>query len=77
MKWLERYFAKRDQERWDRWDRAHRWDTLGRYNAERARGIVHTPEWDERMAAEQRIFNREIYGSEDEHHGFPVTLDPT
>lgn len=29
---------------------------LARYNAEVARGIVHTAEWDERMAKAQREF---------------------
>ena len=31
--------------------------TLGQYNAERARGIVHTPEWDENMAELQAAFD--------------------
>ena len=30
---------------------------LGQYNAERARGIVHTPEWAEKMAELQRMFD--------------------
>jgi hypothetical protein len=30
---------------------------LARYNAERARGLVHTPEWVEKMAFEQRRFD--------------------
>ena len=30
---------------------------LGQYNAERARGIVHTPEWDEKMAELQAAFD--------------------
>jgi hypothetical protein len=30
---------------------------LATYNAERSRGIVHTPEWDAKMAALQRRFN--------------------
>ena len=36
---------------------AIRWEVLGRYNAERARGIVHTKEWQEKMAEEQRAFD--------------------
>ncbi len=32
-------------------------DALGRYNAECARGIVHTPEWADRTATLQRRFN--------------------
>ena len=39
--------------------RAERWNTLGTYNSEIARGIVHTPEWDAEMAEEQRLFNEE------------------
>lgn len=31
--------------------------TLARYNAERFRGIMHTPEWREKMAALQATFN--------------------
>ena len=36
-----------------------RWHDLATYNGERARGIVHTAEWDERMAVEQRAFDDE------------------
>lgn len=32
-------------------------NTLGKYNAERARGIVHTPEWQEKMAELQSQFD--------------------
>lgn len=32
-------------------------DVLARYNAERARGILHTFEWQERMAELQRRFD--------------------
>lgn len=35
----------------------HDLDTLGRYNAERAHGIAHTPEWDEKMAGLQARFD--------------------
>ena len=35
------------------------WMRLATYNAEVARGIVHTPEWNERMHREQAIFDRE------------------
>jgi hypothetical protein len=37
----------------------YRWWTLANYNAERARGIVHTAEWQERMRLEQDAFDRE------------------
>jgi hypothetical protein len=42
-------------------DLAHqrRRDILATYNAERARGIVHTPEWDAKMAKEQQLFDAE------------------
>jgi hypothetical protein len=33
-------------------------ETLGRYNAERWRGLVHTKDYDERMAALQARFDR-------------------
>ena len=32
-------------------------DDLARYNAERARGLVHTDEWTERMRREQERFD--------------------
>lgn len=32
-------------------------ETLGTYNAERSRGIVHTPEWQIAMARLQREFD--------------------
>jgi len=35
-------------------------ETLAVYNAERARGIVHTPEWDARMAALQVKFDEQV-----------------
>jgi hypothetical protein len=47
----------RDREWRERWQRGHRWDELARYNTERGRGLVHTPEYDRRMADEQRLFN--------------------
>ena len=33
------------------------WNDLAAYNSERARGIVHTPEMDARMAEKQREFD--------------------
>nr|WP_062336146.1 hypothetical protein [Herbidospora sakaeratensis] len=36
-------------------------DTLARYNAERGRGIVHTPEWDAAMADLQREHDHATY----------------
>lgn len=35
-----------------------RWDALAQYNAEVARGLVHTDEWKAKMAAEQEKFDR-------------------
>ena len=37
-------------------------DELAAYNAEVARGLVHTPEWDERMAALQARFDAGVAG---------------
>jgi hypothetical protein len=37
-----------------------RLDRLATYNAERARGIAHTPEYDERMAVIQERFDAEV-----------------
>lgn len=34
-----------------------KFDPLARYNSERTRGIVHTPEWVEQMKALQREFD--------------------
>jgi hypothetical protein len=36
-----------------------KWEDLATYNSEKARGIVHTPERDAAMAAEQERFNAE------------------
>ena len=35
----------------------YRWDDLANCNAERRRGITHSPEWTERMEREQRAFD--------------------
>lgn len=37
--------------------RSFDFDELACYNAERARGLVHTPEWQQRMEHEQRRFD--------------------
>lgn len=37
----------------------YRWDALATYNAERARGLLHSPQWHARMADEQAAFNAE------------------
>jgi hypothetical protein len=39
------------------------WVTLGRYNAEVARGIVHTEEWRVQMADLQRQFDEEQHAN--------------
>ena len=49
------------------------WDELATYNSEVARGIVHTPEWKEKMAREQRRFRdwqQEWY----DKRGIPVKI---
>jgi len=35
----------------------HQIGVLANYNAERARGLVHTAEWMEKMAALQKLYN--------------------
>lgn len=35
-------------------------EVLGLYNAEVSRGLVHTPEWDERMKVLQALFDKNI-----------------
>ena len=35
-------------------------EVLGQYNAEVARGLVHTPEWDERMGKLQARFDKDV-----------------
>lgn len=37
-----------------------KWAPLATYNAEVARGIVHTPEWKEQMAKWQAMFDAEM-----------------
>lgn len=39
----------------------YRWNALATYNAERARGLLHSPQWHARMADEQAAFNAEYY----------------
>jgi hypothetical protein len=51
--------SETDQEWSERYHREHRWDQLARYNAEVSRGLVHTPEYVERMRLEQEAFNAE------------------
>ncbi|MEU8040899.1 hypothetical protein [Streptosporangium sp. NPDC049078] len=53
--WLHRH---RPDPRW-----RPEFDTLAQYNAERARGIQHTPEWQARMAELQAQFNAAYHGS--------------
>jgi len=38
-------------------------ERLGRFNAERARGLLHTPEWIAFMESEQEAFNRWAAGN--------------
>ena len=44
-----------------RFNTAYEFNDLAIYNAERSRGIVHTAEWDARMAAEQARFYAQQY----------------
>ena len=41
-------------------DQHDKWLPLATYNAEVARGIVHTPEWKEQMAKWQAMFDAEM-----------------
>lgn len=53
-------------------------DMLGRYNAERSRGLVHTPEWQQQMADLQSRFDEEMktrYIAAKDHP--PVWLGPS
>ena len=59
MRFLDDYRERRDQQWWERHHREHRWDVLGKYNAECHRGIVHTAEYVALMAKEQSQFNAE------------------
>jgi len=49
-----------------RWRKAHwqdferDWGDLATYNAEEARGIVHSSEWDDRMREKQRLYEEWI-----------------
>ena len=55
-----------------------RWTPLAIYNAEVARGIVHTPEYDAKMAAWQKLFDAEmaeLYGGKPRF--VPSKPDPT
>jgi hypothetical protein len=47
------------RKRLERFDYEHRWDVLARYNSERARGIMHSLEWQEHMRREQVLFDEE------------------
>ncbi len=49
-----------DREWWARWDQEHRWDELAGYNDRVSKGIVHTPEYVERMRREQEAFYNEM-----------------
>ena len=42
---------------------SYRFWKLATYNAERARGILHTEEWQEKMSVEQALFDG-LYGAQ-------------
>jgi len=55
-----------------------RWGPVATYNAEVARGIVHTPEYDAKMAEWQKLFDaemREKYAGSPRY--VPLRPDPT
>lgn len=57
---IQRWRQRREDKWWEQWQAENRWSALGSYNAEVARGIVHTREYDAAMAAEQALFNEEM-----------------
>lgn len=72
---IGRWRAERGRRQAEQREREHRWDELGGYNARVAYGIVHTPEYIEYMAEEQRRFNEE-HDYPDGWHIFPIRLEP-
>lgn len=59
--------------------KTYEFDDLATYNAERARGIVHTPEWQEKMKHRQSIFDwqqRNAAGIETGPPPPPIYLPP-
>ena len=60
MNTIDRWRERRDAAWWERWEREHRWDELADYNSRVAKGIVHTPEYVERMRAEQAAWAAEM-----------------
>lgn len=53
------------------------WGDLATYNAEVARGIVHTPEWDARMAEKQARYNDGLRAWAMKHQGWdPAETHP-
>lgn len=59
IRWWGRRQERRNDEWWKEYKAQHRWDELFTYNAEVKRGIVHTPKWDRKMAAQQALFDEE------------------
>lgn len=59
VNWLTRWRERREQRFWEQHDRDHRWDELAAYNDRVSKGIVHTPEYTERMRREQARFDAE------------------
>lgn len=49
----------------------YEFDDLALYNAERARGIMHTPEWQAKMAHRQSIFDWHQRSAAGIEHGPP------
>lgn len=50
------------------------WEALATYNSERARGIVHTPEWVDRMKRRQKQWDRLNTLGVTPDHGLPPGL---
>lgn len=54
----------------------HEWDELATYHAERARGLVHTPEWEEKMRREKERFDWHMANRMGVATGPPPPPDP-
>jgi len=59
----------------------YRFQDLAVYNSERARGLVHTPEYQEKMKREQELFNAYheglVFSPDEVRMGFGVTRPST
>jgi hypothetical protein len=71
VSFIDNWRERRNRNWWAKWDREHRWDRLGQYNAERSRGLIHADWYVAEMAEEQAAFDAEHHG----HRPFPLTIE--